>query len=138
MESQHNSDESFCRDIVAALQGWQWKWDGRFGAVLAEFPADDQAKVRAILGRHFGSVWERSNIDTAPDAVQSVKAHFGGLMTGQLLFTSAPGQEGLIYCAWWPWGNGKTISLRLAPFHAAADEAKKIERIDLFKACFGI
>ena len=38
-------------------------------------------------------------------------------MAGQLLLTSAPSDGVGIYCAWWPWGNGKTISIRLGVFH---------------------
>lgn len=130
-----NSEEDICRDLVAALPDGSWKWDGRFGAVLAEFRVADQAGVRDVLQRLFGAVWDGDNIDIAPDAVRAVKSHFGGLMPGQLLFTSDPGRAEFICCAWWPWGNGQTISLRLALFPG---ESLSADRIDQFKARFGI
>jgi len=41
-------------------------------------------------------------------------------------------------CAWWPWGNGETISIRVAPFLGKLPEPQRIERINLFKGWFGM
>lgn len=135
MGSSLSSEEDICKDLFGALHGWSWKWDDRFGAVLAEFGVADQVKVRDVLTRLFSCAWDRSTVDAAPDAVQAVKSHCGGLKPGQLLFTTDPGREGFIYCAWWPWGNGTSISLRLAPFSGKSPGSERIKR---FKACFGL
>ena len=63
--------------------------------------------------------------------------NFGGIMPGQLLFTSDPDGEALVFCAWWPWGNGETISIRLAPFYLKPDSDKS-QGARRLKEWFGI
>lgn len=133
-----SSEENFCRELFGALNGGTWKWDDRFECLLAEFRVADQDKVRAVMQRHLANAWDVSNIDGAPDVVQFLDNHFGGLRAGQILFTSDPSQNDLIYCSWWPWGDGKTISIRFSPFYILLPDSKKIERIKLFKSWFGL
>jgi hypothetical protein len=130
-----NSEEDICKALIDALRGWSWKWDDRFGAVLAEFGVADQGEVRDVLRRLFSGEWDGSTIEAAPQAVQTVKSHFNGLMPGQMLFTSQPDREDFVYCAWWPWSNGTTISLRVAPFPGTSPGPERIAR---FKARFGL
>lgn len=94
----------------------EWKWDGRFKTALAEFAADKKDDVLGILGQFLTTVWNASSINDAPDAVVQVKKSLGGLMPGQLLLVSDDALTAFIYCAWWPWGNGQKISIRVAPF----------------------
>jgi hypothetical protein len=119
-----------CKNIASALQGFlSWKWDDRFGVVLAEFGTEDKNKIRSVLDQHFNSPWDMSSIETAPENVHAVADHLGGVTKEQTLFTSVLEKETLIFCAWWPWGNGKTISIRIAPFPSSGE---------LFKSCFGL
>ena len=107
--------EKVSREVLSASWGaLSWKWDQRFEALLAEFPAHNGDEFRAILERDFGNVWDSSNISEAPDIVQMFNNNFGGLRSGQLLFTTDPSQDVFVCGAWWPWGDGKTISLRIA------------------------
>jgi len=107
--------EKICRKFLSASWGFfAWKWDHRFEALLAEFSAVDEDEVRAVLERDLSMVWNSSNIREAPDIVQISAGIFGGLRSGQLLFTSDPSRDVFIFGAWWPWGNGETISLRIA------------------------
>lgn len=133
-----SSEENFCRELFGTLNGGIWKWDDRFECLLSEFRANGQDKVRAVMQRHLTSTWEVANIGGAPDVVQFINSHFGGLRAGQILFTSDPSQNDLIYCSWWPWGDGKTISIRFSPFYTVLPDSKKIERIKLFKSWFGL
>ena len=130
-----SSEEVICSTLFEAFPTWSWRWDDRFGAVLAEFGAADQVKVRDVLIGLFAAVWDQFTIDTAPDAVQKMKSHFGGLMPGQLLFGSDPGRESFLCCAWWPWANGKTVSLRIAPVFGKDPGAEGIQK---FKGRFGL
>jgi hypothetical protein len=132
------SEETICNELSSMFGGKAWKWDGRFGCVLIEFPVDAQDSIRTVLERYLDTVWNISNIDTAPDAVQTINDHLGGLMAGQLLFTSDPGRDDLMYCAWWPWGNGETVSIRVAPVYGKLTEPQRAERINLFKDRFGV
>jgi hypothetical protein len=131
--------ESVCKELWSAFQGiLSWKWDSRFGAVLAEFGTGKKESIRAILERSLSITWHSSNIDNAPDIVREINSHLGGLRSGQLLFTSDPDREALIFCAWWPWGDGKAISIRIAPFYKKLSDSEKAEKIQLFKEWFGI
>ncbi|MGA9178952.1 MAG: hypothetical protein WBZ05_17050 [Desulfobacterales bacterium] len=116
--------EKISRKLLSASRGvLSWKWDQRFEAFLAEFSADKRDEFRSILERDFSNVWDSSNIREAPDIVKMCNNNFGGLRSGQLLFTTDPSQDVFICGAWWPWGDGRTISLRIA------SPAKKLENV---------
>ena len=122
--------QNACKNVAAALQGFlSWKWDNRFGVVLAEFGTEDKDKILSVLEQHFNSVWDMSSIQTAPENVYAAANSLGGLDEEQVFFTSAIEKEILIFCAWWPWGNGKTISIRIAPFPGSGESVK---------GCFGL
>ena len=107
--------EKVSRELLSASWGvFSWKWDHRFEAFLTEFSADNGDEFRTILERDFSKVWDSSNIQQAPDIVQMCNNNFGGLRSGQLLFTTDHSQAVLVCGAWWLWGNGETVSLRIA------------------------
>lgn len=140
MQDLNKSDlENVCRELLNSFQGiLSWKWDSRIEAVLAEFGVSDKDSNRAILERYLGNAWDNSNIGKAPDIVQMINDNLGGLGSGQLLFTSEPNQDAIIFGAWWPWGDGKTISIRIAPSCKKLSDSEKAEQIKLFKDWFGI
>ena len=119
--------EGVCRQLRGSLEDvLTWKWDGRFETALAEFSARDKEKILKILAGFLVSRWDNTTIGEAPELVQQVKRHSGGLTSGQLLLLSDPYRDALIYCAWWPWGGGKTISIRIGIHSkeiAAADKS---------------
>ena len=131
--------ENICKDLWGAVQGvLSWKWDSRLEAVLAEFGADKKDDIRAILERFLPMPWDDSNLVEAPDIVRTINSHLGGLRPGQQLFTSDPKGDAFVFCAWWPWGDGKTISIRIAPFYQKLSDPEKAEKIQLLKGWFGI
>ena len=138
MHDLNNSNlENVCREFISAFQATlSWKWDSRFETVLAEFFVDNKDRVREILERYLSIAWDSSNIGKAPDVVRMIAGHLGGLRSGQLLFTSDPNQDALIFGAWWPWGDGNTISLRVAPFDKRLSDSEMSELIKLFKGWF--
>lgn len=140
MSDPDKSDvEKVCGEFLRAFQGvLSWKWDGRFETVLAEFGVGDKDGVRAILERHLGTIWDSSSIASAPDIVRTVNIRVASLRSGQLLFTSDPNRDALIFCAWWPWGDGKTISIRVAPFFRKLSASEMAAKIQLFKGWFGV
>ena len=115
-----------------------WRWDGRFETGLAEFGSDDQDRVRAILEQYLGVIWDSSNIVTAPDIVRTINIRLASLRSGQLLFTSDPSPGALLFCAWWPWGDEKTTSIRIAPFYKKLPDSEYAKKIQWFKRCCGI
>ena len=140
MTNQNKSDiENICRELSSAFKGTLiWKWDDRFETVLTEFGIDKKDAIRAILERHLSVTWDSANVGNAPDIVRTIESHFGGLWPGQLLFTSDPKREALIFGTWWPWGDGKKISIRIGPAYRTLTDSKRDEKIQQFKAWFGV
>jgi len=131
--------EKVSKELANAFQGiLSWKWDRRFETVLAEFSVDKKESVRAILERCLGATWDSANVGNAPDIVRAIESHFGGLWPGQLLFTSDPKRDALIFGSWWPWGDGKEISIRIGPSYRTLPDSKRDEKIQLFKSWFGV
>ena len=128
----------FSELLSASWDVFSWKWDDHFEAFLAEFPADDGGEFRAILERDFSKVWDSSNIREAPDIVQACNDKFGGLRSGQLLFTTDPGQDAFACGVWWPWGNGETISLRIVSPDRKFQHEKRTGLFKRLKEVFGI
>jgi len=121
-------------DVLTAEM--DWKWDGRFGAALAEFSVADQAKVRDILEPRLSTRHDPSTVADAPETVRKVIKHLGGLMPGQALFLSDVKEPAFLYCAWWPWGNGETISIRIAPFNVSLGEDEIGEMVLALRSAF--
>ena len=131
--------EHLCKELSDEFRGvLSWKWDDRFQTVLAEFKVDNKTLVHNALERRLDRIWDSSNIEKAPESVQTISSAFGGIMPGQLLFTSDPDGDALVFCAWWPWGNGETISIRLAPFYQKPSGSDGTEETQRLKECFGI
>jgi hypothetical protein len=130
---------SVCARLRSALEGiLEWKWDGRFGTFLAEFPSEKKEWVQEILDRYLVNRWDSATIGEAPEIAQRVKGHLGGLMLGQMLLVSDPGVDPLVYCAWWPWGSGQTISIRIGLFSETTDAKEKSSLTEALKRRFGI
>lgn len=131
--------EKVCRELQAGFQEvLSWKWDSRFGTALAEFPSDNEDTVRALLGSYFGVSWDSSTIGEAPEVVQTIAGRLGGLRAGQLLYTSDATKDDFIFGVWWPWGNGQTISIRVAPHDKRLSGAETVDLVNLFKGWFDL
>ena len=131
--------ENDCKELSKAFQGvLSWKWDSRFETVLAEFSVKKKEDIRAVLGRYLRTTWDGSSVGNAPDPVRAIDNRLGGLRPGQLLLTSDPSGEAFIFCAWWPWGDAKTISIRIAPSYQNLANAEKAEKTRLLKGWFGV
>ncbi len=131
--------EKSCSQLAKTLgETLTWKWDNRFETVLAEFSVTDKEKIHQTLTSHMGETWKTENAGMAPKVVQMVINYFGGLNPGQTLLTSDPNQDGLLLCAWWPWGNGQTISIRLGVFADSLGDEDNEKLTQLFRGWFGI
>ena len=111
--------QGICKNLFDEFRGrLSWEWDDWVGTILAKFGNAEAEAVRATLDKYLPIAWDSSTMQTAPPIVQTLDQHLGGIRPSQLLFSSDPDQEAFIFCAWWPWGNGKTISIRIAPYDA--------------------
>ena len=140
MTDQIESDlEKIRSDLARAFRGvLLCKWDQRFETVLAEFRVDKKDNIRAILERHLSATWDSSNAGNAPDLVRAIVDSFGGLRRGQFLFTSDPNRDALIFCTWWPWVDGKEISIRIGLAYKNLSDLERAEKMQLFKSWFGV
>jgi hypothetical protein len=114
-----NVDETW-EAVFAGLerlrQRWpmpDWSYDRRLKTVASSFPTSVEAAARAAMVDALTEVWSGTSIGGAPAGVQALNDTCGGLRAAQLLFwggePEGPGAFGL----WWPWGDGKTVSLRV-------------------------
>ncbi len=115
MDNKKEVIEKACEELIKAFDGvLTWKWDDHFEAFLTEFTTETQDNVVSILEKHLNMTWDNASIEGAPGIIKSNAKYFGSLRQGQLLFTTAPESSNHIIAAWWPWGNGQTISVRIA------------------------
>ncbi len=89
-----------------------WQWDDRFQTALSSFITIDSKQVEDLLMPTFAFVWDAKSIRQASPIVQQIAADVG-LHPGQRLYTTDPNSSLVLFGAWWPWGNGETISLRM-------------------------
>jgi hypothetical protein len=119
-------NETICEQLLYDFRGiLKWKWDDWVSTFLADFGTEKEFEVRNILERHLPVLWDVSNIHTAPQGVQEVYKHLGKLRPTQFLFTSDPSDDLFVFCAWWPWDNGKKISLRFAPYNESLSKSEE-------------
>ena len=131
--------ETVCREFFSASKDvLSWEWDDRFETCLALFSVDTQDRVRTILERYLNNTWDKSSIGKAPKIVQQIASDFGGIKSKQLLLTSDTNQDAFVFGAWWPWNDGKTITIRIAPLDKRLSDSEMGELIELFKGWFGL
>ena len=120
------ANETICEQLFYDFRGiLTWKWDDWVGTFLAEFNIDKESDVRTILEKHLPVLWDSSSINKAPKVVQELDEHLGGLRPTQYLFCSDPSDEVFVFCAWWPWGNGSTVSLRVALYNKSISKLEE-------------
>jgi hypothetical protein len=131
--------EKLCNKLGHELQDTlSWQWDSRFSTALGEFKRANESTVCSILEKNFSAVWDSDIINSASDLEKETIASLGGLMPGQLFYTTDPNAGNIVFCAWWPWGNGTTISIRIGSSLIALDKDENHESIETFKSCFGV
>ena len=104
-------------------------------SVLATFPVTESDTVTTALNDHFSRCWTSTDSSSASDLVKGVLDGLGGIREGQLLFTSNPDRLPMLFGAWWPWGNGETVSLRIGFDVGSAESASLTEKL---KSWFGV
>ena len=121
MTNEFAEIEKCCVAVVRdAAELLNWEWDDNFGAALATFPVDKAPQAQAILETHFAWPWDHEAIADAPDGAVNVAEMLGGIRPAQRLYTTGPEEDVIAYAAWWPWGTGETISVRIGLFAGSA------------------
>jgi hypothetical protein len=107
-----------------------WSWDGRLPTVASSFDASLAAQARAATEVALPHCYNAESIAGAPAEMAELVARSGGLRGEQLAFYG--GSSRSAYALWWPWGGGKTVSLRVGLFGAERDPALVAALRDLF------
>jgi hypothetical protein len=99
--------------LRADWPGTGWAWDPRFKSVASSFGKEIAGRARAAMSGVLDSEWSSATIDSASPDIRTLAGRFGGVRTGQLLFTGEMTDGMYLFGLWWPWGDGSTISLRV-------------------------
>jgi len=106
--------EICCRGLIAETSGLlTWEWDDYIGTFLAAFGGEKTPAVSALCDKYFMSQWDVNSRSKMPPSIMAISDSLGGLRSSQILFVTRPGDFVIAYGAWWPWGDEKTISLRI-------------------------
>lgn len=119
--------ESFCRELEASTRGQlAWEWEDRFQVALATFDYSRLDQVLRLLIGKFGCGRAREDLLDAPHRLRRITDYLGGMERGQILFATDPEAELVIFAAWWPHGDGKTIALRVGLFAPRQADASRV------------
>lgn len=111
-----------------------WNWDEHFKTVLSQISSDNKDKALNIVSTHFEHTFDHSNVQNAPENAKMVIGDLGGLRPGQIFFFHELGEGNNVFGAWWPWGNGQTISIRIG-FSIGSGNTEMNQKL---KSLFGI
>lgn len=131
--------KKLCETFYEETQGLlTWTWDEQFTCALAQFSVSDKDMVLGILERFMDANWDQATVEEAPEIVVQLAEDMGGIRGGQLLFTTDTNQKVFVFGAWWPWQDGQTISLRVAPYWDALSDSESDDLAASFRVCFGL
>ena len=119
-------------DSLSPLVKWQYNDFHR--VMLAEFSVDKQQQVMAVLQQHLPCQWDAKTIKQAPRELHHKAGFFSKLVKNQKLLSLKLQNNPQFMVAWWPWGHGATVSVRLfltntAPYQAKPNILQRISSI---------
>jgi hypothetical protein len=134
------SAKGLCEQI--AEQGkeiFSWEWDPYFGAALSVIPSASQQEATRLLEAYCGKPLDAKALPNEPEDVLQIMDGFGGLRAGQKAFLSDRSQPMFVMVAWWPWGNGASISIRVKLLKAPGLPVEEnAEATGTFRSWFGV
>jgi hypothetical protein len=113
MASQH---QAFLDALGRFRTSWPrrgWSFDSRVQCVASTFDADYAPQAKQLIETVLPQSWSERTLATASPVVARVASRTGGLRAGQMIFGAAPIGYVYPYGLWWPWEEGRTISLRI-------------------------
>jgi hypothetical protein len=135
-----NSLRDCCDSIIEqGKELFTWQWDPYFGAALTVITADNQAAASQLLEGCCGKPLDAQSITNGPEHLRAIMDKAGGLRSGQKVFFSDTDQPAFVLVAWWPWGNGASISVRVRLAMATGEEiAEDGDVVRTFRGWFGL
>lgn len=113
MTTQHHL-QSFSSELLDKFGDLlKWQWEERNKSLLAEFSVDKKDQVWLILQQHYCQCWDAKSFKKAAAEIKHMAGNFNSLNNEQHLFTTPTPPYNRTMVAWWPWGHGATVSIRL-------------------------
>jgi hypothetical protein len=135
MASVDGAWEQLFAGLVALRSAWpsqEWGYDRRFQSVMSTVTTAQKQQARAACDSVFKQVFDSDAIAGAPPGPRALADQYGGVRPGQLLMWNGephlPGAFGL----WWPWGDGKSVSLRIGLHDVDAPKVRYPRLRDVF------
>ncbi|MCV2883460.1 hypothetical protein OE749_01955 [Aestuariibacter sp. AA17] len=118
------NEESFL--VRQALgEQFEWRWDNHHNALLTEFSVDHEHHVLETLKQYFPNMFNRKTIKRAQLEIKHKAGNFAKLNHKQQLLIQDDTASNNIMVAWWPWGHGATVSVRIFRTNTAPCPDKK-------------
>ncbi|HEY2903437.1 MAG TPA: hypothetical protein VGL59_22825 [Polyangia bacterium] len=103
-------------DLMKVRAGWpapEWGYDRRMKCVMSTIEMTQKNLAQAAYAGVLPLVFDSVTLAQAPAAPRALADEYGGVRPGQLLLWGGePGAPG-VFGLWWPWGDGKSVSLRI-------------------------
>ncbi|MFI5300377.1 MAG: hypothetical protein ACHREM_20000 [Polyangiales bacterium] len=90
-----------------------WSFDGRVQCVASTFDAEFAPQAKLLIETVLPHVWTERTLATASPLIARVASRTGGIRSTQMIFGADPIGHVTAYGLWWPWEEGRTISLRI-------------------------
>ena len=129
--------ESACRVIFEQLER-SWEWDDRFGCVLTVCTKETGVKVIDVLTGAFAATLTFADARDASPAAKELVQLAGGLQPGQQFWHSDMAGVPVLFGSYWPWGDGKTASVRIGIYGPTMDDQQLEAADERLKSCFGL
>lgn len=91
----------------------KWKFNDVEQVMLAEFSVDKEKQVMSVLRQLLPYQLNAKSVKKAPDEIKHKAGGFAKLVKNQQLLSEDPSLNPKVMVAWWPWGHGATVSVRL-------------------------
>ena len=112
-----NQFKKICLKVKGSFVNNAWDFDSRFNSLLIVFDSAIMNRIMHSLDDGFANRWDRVNIKKASRSIKKLVKTIYGIESGQFIFSEENEDHDMaLYAAWWPWGNGEQISLRISIF----------------------
>lgn len=123
--TQEEKLQSYGKVVIDSLSPLvKWQYNDFHRVMLAEFSVDKQQQVMAILQQHLPCQWDVKTVKKAPAEIHHKAGFFAKLVKNQLLLSLELKDNPQYMVAWWPWGHGATVSVRLFLTNTTPYQAK--------------
>ena len=103
-----------------------WSFDNRFSCVASTFNVDVVTEARAALAHALPHSFGDKTLVQASPVLQEIAKRTGGVRAAQAILTGDPIGRITPYGLWWPWDDGRTISMRIGLESALQDSITQL------------